>query len=312
MMLNVALIGAGSHCRQNHAPSLRHFVEEHPDAARLAAVCDRDEERAERAREEFGFTEAFTDIEAMFDSVAPDAVVAVVPIPAILPVTRQLLAYRVPLMIEKPLGQDMTEAHAIVESVAAAGVPVQVSFNRRHDPAVRLALEWVRDLSPIRAVHGAILRHNRTEARFQWGTASHLLDLMCYIAGPLRLAWGVAPPSRGGARLAAMTGDDEVVATAQILPCAGRMEEYVRIAGEDYCVDVWTGTPHPWRVDAYRERELQFSRRCPPDEPDYLRNGACDETAAFLANVCDGKPLSPSPSDALPSTELADALERVV
>ena len=311
-MLRIALIGAGNHCRGNHAPSLRHYVQEHPGTAELAAVCDLDAEKAERAREEFGFRRAFTDIDAMFDAVELDAVVAIVPIPAILPVARRLFPRRVPCVIEKPLGSDLDEARAIVAAAEETGCPVMVSMNRRFDPAVLLALEWLGDKGPVRAIHGSLMRHNRTEAFFQWGTALHLFDLMVAIVGPLRLRAGAAPAIRGGgSRLAVLDGDDGLVGTVGILPCCGRLEEWVRIAGDDYCVDIWTGTPHPWRIEAWHANHLELSEQCPDGEPPFIRCGAYNETAAFLDALVRGEPLPcPSPADLMPAGELATHLEQ--
>ena len=314
-MLKVALIGAGNHCRANHARSLRRYAQEHPLTVELAAVCDLDGAKAERAREEFGFRQAFTDIETMLDAVEPDAVVAILPIPAILPVARQLFPRRIPCVVEKPLGSSLDEAQTIVAAADETGCPVMVSMNRRFDPAVRLATDWLADRGPIRAVRGVQLRHRRAEDAFLWGTAIHLLDLVLHLAGPLRLRPdSVAAPrfAAGENRVATLDGDDGLVATLAILPCCGRVEERVRIAGDDYCIDLWPGAVQPWRLEAYAERKLALARQAPDGEPEFLRSGACAETAACLDALLRGEPLpSPSPRDVLPASELAAALGRV-
>ena len=311
-MLRVALIGAGSHCRGNHAPSLRHYVQEHPGAAELAAVCDLDAEKAERAREEFGFARSFTDIDAMLDVVEPDAVVAIVPIPAILPVARQLFPRGIPCVIEKPLGNGLDEARAIAAAAEETGCPVMVSMNRRFDPAVRLATDWLADRGPMRAIHGSQLRHNRTEDFFLWGTAIHLLDLMVALAGPLRLRPGSAsaPAFRGGEGcIAVLDGDNGLVGSVHVFPCCGRIEERVRVVGDDWCVDVWPGAVQPWRIEAHRERTLEIAEQAADNEPEFLRGGAYAETAAFLDALVRGEPLpSPSPRDVLPASALAAEL----
>ena len=311
-MLNVALIGIGAHCCGNHAPALQHFAQQHPDAVRLAAACDLDEARAKRACEEFGFEQAFTDIDAMFDAVDIHAVEAIVHIADILPVGKQLFARGIPSMIEKPLGRDLPEARAIADAAQQSGAPVMVSLNRRFDPAVRIALDWAAEHGPIRALQGSQLRHNRTEDYYLWGTALHLLDLMCHVAGPLSLrpSGTVLPACRGGHdRIAHLDGPNGLVASATILPCCGRLEERIRIVGDDYCVDCWTGSTHPWRVEGYRDGKLLLHEQCPPDEPVFLRNGAWGETEAFLRAVLDGKPLpGPTPHDALVASEIAEGL----
>ena len=225
-MLRVALLGAGNHCRNNHAPALRHFMAEHAGAVELAAVCDLDAAKGERFREAFGFRRAFSDIDAMLDAAELDAIVAVMPIPAILPVARQLFARGLPVLMEKPLGQDMAEARAIVAAAGATGCPVMVSMNRRYDPAVLRARDWMSGLGPLRAIHGVQLRHRRVEAPFLWGTAIHVLDLMVHLAGPLRLRAGsaaAAPFEAGVSRMAVLDGGDGIVGSVHILPCCGRV-----------------------------------------------------------------------------------------
>jgi myo-inositol 2-dehydrogenase/D-chiro-inositol 1-dehydrogenase len=51
-------------------------------------------------------------------------------------VLRRCLAARVPALCEKPIADDLTALHALVEEVEAAGIPVLVGFQRRFDPAV--------------------------------------------------------------------------------------------------------------------------------------------------------------------------------
>lgn len=312
-MLRVALIGAGNHCRSNHAPALHHFAAEHPDAVELAAVCDLDDAKAERFREQFGFRQAFTGIDAMLDAAEVDAIVAVMPIPAILPVARQLFARGLPVLMEKPLGQDVNQARAIVAAAEATGCPVMVSMNRRYDPAVLRARDWMSGLGPLRAIHGVQLRHRRVEARFIWGTAIHVLDLMVHLAGPLRLRAGSvasAPFEAGVSRMAVLDGEGGVVGSVHILPCCGRVEERVRACGDDWCVDIWPGGVQPWRIEGWRDRELDLVEQCPEGEPEFRRSGALNETAAFLGALLRGEPLpGPAPADVMPAAELAAGLD---
>ena len=309
-MLRVALVGAGNHSRANHAPSLRHFADTHPGTVRLAAVCDLDQARAERTRDEHGFERSCTGLEQLLDAGEVDALVTVMPIPAILPVARLVFARRIPVAIEKPLGRDLGEAEAIAAAAEETGAPVMVSFNRRFDPAVRRALDWTEGRGPLRAMHGSQLRHGRAEAFYFWGTAVHLLDLMCSVGGPLRLRSMSRPRGRGCTCTALLDGDDGLVASVDILPCCGRREERLRLFGDDYCVDIWTGAVHPWRLDVWHDGEPALHDEGPADQPEFIRSGAYHETEAFLTAILHGRPLpGPSPRDAMAATRLAAELE---
>ena len=193
-MINVALIGVGAHSTGNHAPALQHFVSEHPDRARLAAVCDLDPARAEAACAKFGFDRAVTSLDALH-AERLDALVAVLPIPVMLAAMPDLLAFRLPLLIEKPLGQNLQEAAALVQAVKDAGMEerVMVSLNRRFTPSVTRARAWLRKQAPFRYLRASMVRHHRTEPDFVWGTGIHLIDLVQYIAGPLTLDDAVCP-----------------------------------------------------------------------------------------------------------------------
>ena len=308
-MINVALIGAGGHSLSCHAPALQYFAQRH-EWVRLAAVCDLDEGKAREAAAAFGFARAYASIARMFDEERLDAVVSVTPIAATLPVTRQLLPYGVPLLIEKPLGGNLAEAQEI--AMAVGGAPVMVSMNRRFDPSLNRALAWAREQGPIRCLHGSQLRSGRMEADFVWGTGIHLIDALDYLAGPLRLTHAAAVPGTPGGcwRTATLANAEGAVVTLEILPTAGRIEERFRLAGDEYCVDAWTHFAHPGRVEGYRNFEYVLEEQITPDTPGFIANGSYAETAAFLTAVCDRLPLpGPGVWDTLHSAELAAGVQ---
>jgi len=311
-MINVALIGAGGHSVSCHAPALQLYAAQHPDAVRLAAVCDLDEGKARETAVEFGFARCYASIDRLFVAEQPDAVVSVTPITATLPITRQLLGYGAPLLIEKPLGRDLGEAREIADMVGDA--PVMVSMNRRFDPGLNRALLWAREQGPIRYAHGAQLRPGRDELDFVWGTGIHLIDALDYLAGPLRIVHAVVMPGAPGGcwRAALLEGPGRIAVSLEIMPTAGRIEERFRLAGDEYCVDAWTHFAHPWRVEGYRDFEYALEEQAAPDTPGCVGNGSYGETEAFLSAVIDGRPLpGPSVRDALHSSELAAELQAV-
>ena len=183
-MVRVALVGAGSHSATQHAPALRMLAERRPEQVELAAVCDPMPAKAARVAEQYGFARHVQSLDEL-SGAALDGLVVVLPIPAMAQATPQFLRRRLPMVIEKPLGRNLSEAREIVAAVEASGVPVMVSLNRRFDPALRMALEWVRrERLCIRLVEGCMLRSHRAEPDFLWGTGLHLIDALCHVAGP--------------------------------------------------------------------------------------------------------------------------------
>ena len=312
--MNIVLVGAGSHSSIHHGPSIQHYVRQHPGAIH-ALVCDLSPEKATRAQERFGFERAFHSLDELFAQVTVDAAISVLPFDRMTPVIRAFTERRIPLAIEKPLGADLEAARRIVRVVEESGSPVMVSLNRRFDPALLRAKEWIAGIGPVRYVHGAILRHGRTEPGFVWGTAVHLLDAMVAAAGPLTVSPQAAVVVKGPGgcgRAGRLEGRDGIVGTFEILPACGRVEEYLRLAGDGWCVDLWTGTPHPWKVQAWLGGKPVLDEAAPADQPEFIRNGAYNETAAFIdAALARVPPPAPSPLDALVATELADRLQRL-
>jgi predicted dehydrogenase len=310
-MIRVALIGAGDHSRTHHAPALADFQRSHPGAIRIA-VCDRDEARAREAQRQFDFEEHFTDADDLRARFQPDAALLITPVPITLSMVRKFLPDAIPLLIEKPLGVNIEEARLLAEAVMEAAVPAMVSLNRRFDPGFAIARKWLAEQGPLRVVHGNMLRVRRAEPQFVWSTGIHLLDLLCVVGRPMKPLTTVGSVRASGAdiwRLARLDAAEGPAVSIQIMPNCGKMEESLRLAGDAYCADLWTGTSHPWRVQCYLEGELVLDEQAPADQPLHIRSGSSSETEGFLQAVLGGAPLpGPTVADALASSQVAAAL----
>jgi len=309
-MKHIALVGAGGHSLGCHAPALQHYAKLHPDRVTLQVVCDLDIAKARAAASQFGFRKAVASIPALFDKTnGPiDAVVAVMPIPAVLPSTRELLKYNVPLTIEKPLGRDLAEAKAVVKVVRDAGAMdrVMVSFNRRFDPGLRMAAEWVAGQKPVRYVRASMIRSGRSEPDFVWGTGIHVIDALISLVGPLTVLKPVRCPAGNDQwRVVEMESRSGTQVHLEILPTCGEWEERVRLTGEGYTVDAQSGVLPPWRVRAVKDMKLEVDASSPQGEPGFVSNGTYGETEAFIDAVCSGGPMPVGVDAALVSSELA-------
>lgn len=313
-MINIGLIGAGKHSLANHAPALAQLAREHVEEIILTAVCDLDIERAEAARVKFGFQHSCGTVSALA-KFPLNAILIILPTSATMPVMRQLMPLKIPLLIEKPIGETASDARGVTAAASTAQAPIMVSMNRRFDPGARLAAAWIKEHGPLRAVRGSMLRAWRTEPEFVWATGIHLIDLLWSLAGPLVPAEGAArriTAAGGSGIVACLTGAGGTVATAEIFPCAGRIQECLQLIGDEYCIDCYLGSVGPWRVELYRKDRLERTETMPPDQPAYIRNGAYNETAEFINSLLEQRPLSgPSPADVLPATELAFRLHAI-
>ncbi len=133
--LRIAVVGAGLIGRQH---ILR--VDSEPGAA-LAAVVD----PAEAARELAGAlgTEWFPDLAAMLQGERPDAVIIATPNQLHVAQGLEAVAAGLPMLLEKPLAEDVASGRRLVEAAEAADVPLLVGHHRRHNPLVQQAKEII-------------------------------------------------------------------------------------------------------------------------------------------------------------------------
>jgi myo-inositol 2-dehydrogenase / D-chiro-inositol 1-dehydrogenase len=82
--------------------------------------------------------------EALFDA-RPDAVVIATPTPAHAPLLRMAAKAGVPAFCEKPVALDLETMDAVIADVEAAGILVQVGFQRRFDDGYRRLHDAVAD-----------------------------------------------------------------------------------------------------------------------------------------------------------------------
>lgn len=170
--VRVALVGAGSmgslHARvisQGQDTTLACVVDPHRAAGEVLAGRFRTEWRAE-----------------LGDPTRFDAVVLASPTSTHLAWSLDLIAAGVPLLVEKPLADDLASAEAIVAAARAGRVPLMCGLLERYNPAVRTALRIVTD-----PVHVVTVRHSPYAARIPTGVAHDLLvhdvDLVLRLAG---------------------------------------------------------------------------------------------------------------------------------
>jgi predicted dehydrogenase len=137
--LKVGFIGAGRVADVHY-----HALQKCSDIASFAAFCDvRDEAVAMRMTE--WNVPGFNSIDAMFDAVQLDAVVVLLPHDIHLKVMQKCLERKLPVLLEKPLAANITEAELIVELVNKAGVPVLIGHNGLFHPAFDQVVKFIEE-----------------------------------------------------------------------------------------------------------------------------------------------------------------------
>ncbi|MEX5721550.1 Gfo/Idh/MocA family oxidoreductase [Geodermatophilus maliterrae] len=124
--VGVALIGAGR-MGAFHAETLARRV----PGARLAAVADAAPGAAERLAGALGADRAHTDAAQLWDDPAVDAVVIAAPARSHADLVVAAAAAGKHVFCEKPMAVTLADADRAVDAARAAGVVLQVGFNRR-------------------------------------------------------------------------------------------------------------------------------------------------------------------------------------
>jgi myo-inositol 2-dehydrogenase/D-chiro-inositol 1-dehydrogenase len=131
--MKIALLGAGR-IGQLHARLLTEI------GGLDLLVADVDGGRAEAVARQVGATAAAT-IEAALDRA--EVVVIAAATDAHAPLIRAGADRRLPVFCEKPIALELDETREVVEHAERAGIPLQIGFQRRFDPAYREARRLV-------------------------------------------------------------------------------------------------------------------------------------------------------------------------
>ena len=134
--IKVCLVGAGQWGRQ-HA----RVFSERPDVS-LCAVAGRTFEKTQARAAELGIR-AYTNILQMLDTEKPDLVSLCLPNLEHFEATMQVIQSGYPLLVEKPLAFDLSEADQMLAEAEKRGLFFAINFNHRFAKPIRLALEAI-------------------------------------------------------------------------------------------------------------------------------------------------------------------------
>jgi myo-inositol 2-dehydrogenase / D-chiro-inositol 1-dehydrogenase len=130
--VGVALIGSGR-MGSFHGATLSRRI----PGARLVAVADPAPGAAERAAGALGADRAYPDVAALWDDPAVDAVVVATPARTHADLVVAAAGAGKSVFCEKPMAVTLADADRAIDAARAAGIVLQVGFNRR------FAADWV-------------------------------------------------------------------------------------------------------------------------------------------------------------------------
>jgi len=267
--IGVGLIGLGRHGMRY----ARHLLEPLPEA-RLVAVCRRDlkQGKAFAAEQGLRFYPEFRELVADRDV---HAVIVVTPPSLTREICLEAIAWKKPLLIEKPLATTGADARVMVSAASAAGIPLMTAHTVRYEAAVAALREKLETVGTRRY----LVVSNRGEPQREviddpagYGgrgvlleTGIHLLDLIRFLTGEeiAEVSCEMDRPVPGGPENRALaslrtTGDFRCILDASRVT-GGRVSraewvgEHGQIGGDWIHHRVWRITSRDvmeeWRVD---------------------------------------------------------------
>ena len=187
--VRIGFIGCGGNAR-GHMSRLGHI-----DAARVVAVCDLEEERAQQAAETTG-ADAYTDFRKMLERDDLDAAYLSIPVFAHGEPELAVIDRGLPFLVEKPVARHLEEALEIEEAVSDSGLMTCVGYQLRYFGSTDIALETLEG-ETISLVTGMYWCGSGrvAGARKSWVVqmaksggqvleqATHTIDMMRYLVG---------------------------------------------------------------------------------------------------------------------------------
>jgi myo-inositol 2-dehydrogenase/D-chiro-inositol 1-dehydrogenase len=307
-MLKLCVIGAGNHASRFHLPALAEYRRQRPGTVELAAICDREPDRAAAAAQKFGFTRIYTEADELLRVERPDACLALTPVGLNAPIGLKLVRAGIPGLIEKPPGANAAEARELAEACAATGGRLMVSLNRRFEPAHTGALAWI-GARPVRSVRVLMARRERLDPRFLVDTGIHVIDAVCAIMGePVEV--------KGSHQLVAgsrwwnirLRFPNEAEATIELAPTAGSDAERFDLLGSGFRAEYFSAEYDQGGWRGWENGALQREEFIAAGTPPFVANGTWAETEAFIASVLGQRPFRPTPAEVLPGIRLCEEL----
>lgn len=186
-MIKVGIVGAGiwgtMHARAYTQNPL----------AELVAICDLDEDRAQRVAKQYSIPKVFVNVDEMLEE-GLDGISVATPDDAHTSIVLKAIAKGVHVLVEKPLATTVEECTAMVDAAENAGVFLMVDWHNRWNPPIYSAWNSIREgeLGDIRYIYYRLsdtvyvptqMLPWANKSSVMWFLGSHALDTTCWLMG---------------------------------------------------------------------------------------------------------------------------------
>ncbi|SDD65081.1 Predicted dehydrogenase [Paenibacillus sp. UNCCL117] len=207
--IRFGIIGCGNVTEVKSGPGLQKA-----QGSELVAVMRRNGELAEDYARRHGVAKWYTDAQALIDDPEVDIVYIATPPGSHLDYTLAAAKAGKPVYVEKPMALNQAECDRMIEACRDAGVPLYVAYYRRGLPRF-LKVKELLEAGAIGEVRFVTTVQTQTSPRVQNGEvpwrlkpeqsggglffdlASHTLDVLDFLLGPIADAKGLAANQEG-------------------------------------------------------------------------------------------------------------------
>lgn len=200
------IIGVGDVCEVKSAPAMNLIPN-----SKIEAVMRRNAAKAEDYAQRHHIGKWYSDADELINDPNVNAIYIATPPNVHLEYTRKAAAAGKPVYVEKPMARNHTECLQMIEACNKAGVPLYVAYYRRALPNFLKVKELVESgaIGEVRFIEVRmckpqepdIITHQENHWRIDpevsgggyfYDLASHQLDFLDYLFGPVRKASGFA------------------------------------------------------------------------------------------------------------------------
>jgi predicted dehydrogenase len=335
--LRIGVLGCGPIAQFAHLDACRKAKN-----AELYAICDLAVDLRERMLEVHQPQVAFADYDSMLADPRVEAIIIAIADEFHVPAALKAIAAAKHVLVEKPLGTAVEPCRVLRDQAAAAKLVVQIGNNRRFDPGIAFAREFIAGEMGQRMAlkswyYDSVYRYTMTDnlqpipitsaqARRPEGDpkadrrryyllthGSHLVDTARFLGGPI-VGLRARLLERFGAYcwfIAVDFADGSLGHLDLQIPVRGDFQEGFQVQGEHGSV---TGRVHlPWfhktsDVECFSARDRQFHRILGEDAFTYKL-----QIEGFAATILDGSPQTgASVDDGLAAVQAMAAIARSV
>lgn len=302
--IKVLLAGCDPEVQLRVAPALVKVAQGRTDQVALAAVYGALSGHVQSAGEAFGFPARSTDLDELFKTVAPGAVVCALPADQ----AAAVLSRGAPTILLPPLGKSLDDLLALSEAARQSTAAHMAAMTRRFSPYLCRAVQWARQLGEIHSVRAHLKTPGEMDGAFVWAGAVHAIDAMANILGRVEGFQLQRPDGPVAGATVTLRFATQTQGQLELAGRADHTEESYEIIGDGFqAVVVLEALAGP-SMQCWRGPKIEVRIQAPPGEPAVEHDGTCEALSAFFDALIAEKRPSPALEDVLPAFDLSHRL----